>query len=351
MIAAVLGRVKSMKILGLEEAIRSLISHLRNREIAMSKRLRWIMVAYNASANALGIFSPVVTLVLFAIFRKEDVALDPDTVFTSIALLALVTHPANMVMTLIPRAVASLANFERIQTYLTKEPLLDQRVLMPPKAAAESHHRLEADQRPAILMEDVIIQPSSTSPPVLQDINLRMDRGSIFMCSGPVGSGKSILAHTILGEIPPSEGNIAVADEPIGYCSQIVWLPTASIRDAICQGVTAVDKDWYNTVIEACGLNTDMETLVDRDMTWVGSGGINLSGGQKSRVALARAVYSRCSVLVLDDPFSALDGEVESHVIEALLGPQGILRRSRTSVFLVTNSGKSESSNFAVIVF
>ena len=50
-IAAVLGRVKSMKILGLEEAIRSLISGLRNREIAMSKRLRWIMVAYNASGK------------------------------------------------------------------------------------------------------------------------------------------------------------------------------------------------------------------------------------------------------------------------------------------------------------
>ncbi|PLB52013.1 P-loop containing nucleoside triphosphate hydrolase protein [Aspergillus steynii IBT 23096] len=346
MITAVLGGVKSMKILGLEEATRSIVSDLRDREIAMSKRLRWIMVAYNASvldliiANALGIFSPVVTLVLFAVSRRGDAVLNPDTVFTSIALLALVTHPANMVMTLITRAVAALANFDRIQTYLLKGSLLDQRVLVPPNSVAEREYNLETGQRLAILMEDVKIQPSPTSQPIMHGLNLGIDRGSIFMCSGAVGSGKSVLASTILGEMAPKEGRIVVADERIGFCSQSVWLPTASIRGAICQGTAKVDNDWYDTVIEACGLSPDLQSLVDKDRTWVGSGGINLSGGQKSRIALARAVYSRCSILVLDDPFSALDGEVEDHVVAALLGPRGLLRDMCTTVFLITNSAQ-----------
>jgi len=128
MITYMLGSAKSMKMLGLTEAVRSNIRDLRDHEIEMSKRLRWMIVAYNASgkffsgvnfhrfsrhiANALGIFSPVVTLVLFAIFsnRMGGHGLDADTVFTSVALLAMVTHPANMIMTIIPRAVASLAN-------------------------------------------------------------------------------------------------------------------------------------------------------------------------------------------------------------------------------------------------
>ncbi|KAK1138802.1 hypothetical protein N8T08_001763 [Aspergillus melleus] len=339
-IASAFGGVKSMKILGLEEAVNFLISNLRDREIAMSKRLRWIMVAYNASANALGIFSPVLTLVLFAVSQKRGGSLDPDTVFTSIALLALVTHPANMVMTLIPRAVACLANFERIQMYLTEGLLLDKRAFIRSETTAGSKHSLETRQRLAILMENVQIQPSSTSPPILQGVNLEINRGSVVMFSGPVNSGKSALALTILGEIVPREGKVAIADEAIGFCNQLAWLPTASIRDAICQGDANLDENWYDTVIELCGLRKDLETFADRDMTWVGSGGINLSGGQKSRIALARAIYSRCSILILDDPFSALDGEVESHVVQGLLGPQGILRTTCTTVLLITNSAQ-----------
>ena len=230
------------------------------------------------SANTLGIFSPVLTLVLFAVSRNAQDVPNADTVFTSIALLGLVTHPANMVMTIIPRAVASLANFERLQTYLTQGSFTDER----------SKDRLQSDQQVAFELENVTVQLSSTHS-VLRNVSFQMTQGSIAICSGPIGSGKSALALTILGEINPTEGKITIADDSIAFCSTSAWLPIASIRDVISGQSGEFDADWYQTVIQACRLNTDLESLVDGDMTWVGSGGINLSGGQQARIVSSRS--------------------------------------------------------------
>lgn len=220
---------------------------------------------------------------LFAVSRNTQAVFNADVVFTTIAILGLVTHPANMVMTIIPRAVASLANFERIQAYLIQGSLKDQRVteLSPPGGDTCN---LQTGQRLAIVLENVKIQLRSSSRPTLQDVNLQMEEGSIFICSGPIGSGKSTLAMTILGEIIPTEGRIAVANRNIAFCSSLVWLPNASVRDIICGGSTKFDVEWYRTVIQACSLNEDLESLVAGDETLVGSGGINVSGGQKSRI-------------------------------------------------------------------
>lgn len=215
---------------------------------------------------------------LFAVSRSENDAPNADIVFTSIALLGLVTHPANMVMTIVPRVIASLANFERIQSYLTQGSLKDERVFTSrPKDKPQPGPQL------AFTLENVSIQLSS-SHQVLQHVHLQMTEGSIGICSGPIGSGKSALALTILGEINPTEGRITISHDRIAYCSSSVWLPNASIRDVICGQSSKFDADWYQTVIQACRLVADLESLVDGDMTWVGSGGINVSGGQKSRI-------------------------------------------------------------------
>lgn len=223
------------------------------------------------------------TLVLFAVFRSTKDVFNADVVFTTIALLGLVTHPANMIMTIIPRAIASLANFERIQSYLIQGSLKDQRVNRFSSTGGGTHSR-QPGQRPAIVLENVKVQLHSNPRPVLQNVNFHINEGAIFICSGPVGSGKSTLAMTILGEIIPTEGRIAVTDKTIAFCGPLVWLPNVSIRDAICGSSTNVDIEWYQTVIRACSLKADLESLAAGDMTLVGSNGINVSGGQKSRI-------------------------------------------------------------------
>ncbi|PVH81323.1 P-loop containing nucleoside triphosphate hydrolase protein [Cadophora sp. DSE1049] len=341
MITAMLSSAKSMKMLGLIEETKSKIAALRNEEIQTSKNLRWMMVAYNAT-NALGIFAPVVTLVLSAIvvMYKSGKGLDTETVFTTTALLAMVTHPANMVMTIIPRAVASLANFERIQNYLLESSRSDQRQVFP-GGSARSPTNGEA-QSPAVLLQQVTIQRNSKLPPILQDIDLEIRKGAIIMCSGRVGTGKTTLARVILGEISSSKGTVSISTKRIGLCAQVSWLPSGTIKDVIRGSSVRGDNNpqWYETVVDTCGLRNDFQNLPEGDSTQIGSRGLNLSGGQRQRLSLARAVYARPDILVLDDPFSALDGKTEDHVVDSLLGPDSIFKKMRSTVFLITNSGQ-----------
>lgn len=153
-------------------------------------------------ANALGIFAPALTLVVFAIVaRLQGSQMDVSTAFTTVAILALVTEPANMIMTIVPKAFATSANFERIQAYLLEPSRIDQRQISSRLSDVPTTDRIEA----AVDIDGVTIKSPSANESLLQNIELRLRRGSITACSGAVGSGKSILAKAILGEIVPSE--------------------------------------------------------------------------------------------------------------------------------------------------
>ncbi|KUI63063.1 Canalicular multispecific organic anion transporter 2 [Cytospora mali] len=336
MTTSMLASMKSLKMLGTTPYTESLIHNLRLQELAIAKRVRWMMVAYNASANALGIFSPIITFVLYALLATiNGSTLDTETAFTTTALLGLVTHPANMIMSIVPQAVGSLAAFERIQQYLLQPPRPDERLVLKKMDSVHS------ESSPAIRMENVTIHTTRSIPPILTNINIVINRGSIVICSGPVGSGKTTLAKALMGEIPTAGGTISVSSKRIGSCAQSPWLPSGTLKEAIC-GFSPEEPTWYDQVVRLCCLDEDIAALPQGDETQIGSRGLNLSGGQRQRVALARAVYARCDIVLLDDPISALDGKTETSIVENLLGPQGLFKRMGTTVFLITNSGKSK---------
>lgn len=263
--------------------------------------------------------------------------MDVETAFTSIAILAMITHPANMVMTMVPRAVVSYSSFERVQAYLLNEPRSD------PPLRAEDSRRYEITRTQdsiAIGLDNVTITGSTTSKPILQNISLNIPQGSVMILTGPVGSGKTILTRAILGEMEPSQGKIRVSSSNIAYCSQSPWLPNQTIKEVICgPGFNEeYDETWYYKSIKACCLDSDIQMLPEGDLTVVGSKGMNLSGGQRQRVALARAVYSRCDIVVLDDSFSALDGKTQNQTIEYLLGREGILRKLGVTVIWISTT-------------
>ncbi|XP_019863205.1 PREDICTED: multidrug resistance-associated protein 4-like, partial [Amphimedon queenslandica] len=118
----------------------------------------------------------------------------------------------------------------------------------------------------------------------------------------------------------------------IGYASQEAWVFSATLRDNILFGLP-YDSDKYESVIEACALEKDIELLPEGDLTLVGERGVTLSGGQKARVNLARAVYRQADVYLLDDPLSAVDAAVSRHLFERCIC--GIL--SDKIVILVTH--------------
>ena len=101
----------------------------------------------------------------------------------------------------------------------------------------------------------------------------------------------------------------------VGYACQDPWIFSATVRENITFGLP-YQLAWYNRVIECCALEKDFDILQNGDLTLVGERGVTLSGGQKSRVNLARAVYRKADVYLLDDPLSAVDTVVSRHIFD-----------------------------------
>ncbi|GAB9476483.1 Abc transporter c family member 2, partial [Globisporangium polare] len=167
----------------------------------------------------------------------------------------------------------------------------------------------------------------------MECIDLHIDPGSLVMIVGSVGSGKSSLLSALLGEMVVVEGAVSVQGE-VSYVSQEAWIRNSSVKDNILFE-SAFDAHRYRKVLKATQLPLDLQALPDGDETEIGERGINLSGGQKARVAIARAMYrSHYDILMMDDPLSAVD----AHVARAIFS-QCIMRiaKHKTRV-LVLNS-------------
>ncbi|KAI3370588.1 hypothetical protein L3Q82_007157 [Scortum barcoo] len=150
--------------------------------------------------------------------------------------------------------------------------------------------------------------------PVLKNINLYLEKGEMLAVAGSTGSGKSSLLMMILGELVPSEGKIRHSGH-VSFSSQTSWIMLGTIRDNILFGLT-YDEYRYTSVIKACQLEEDFAALPEKDKTLLIEGGVTLSGGQRARVGLARAVYKDADLYLLDAPFTHLDIVTEKEIFE-----------------------------------
>ncbi|XP_018013126.1 ATP-binding cassette sub-family C member 10 [Hyalella azteca] len=158
--------------------------------------------------------------------------------------------------------------------------------------------------------------------PTLKDVNLEIAKGEVVAIIGKTGSGKTTLINAILAELNKTQGVVAVASlhHGFGYASQDPWIQDQSIRDNILFG-SAYNKVRYDAVVQACALHEDITQLTRGDATKCGENGQCLSGGQRTRVALARALYQQKSVYLLDGVLSSVDGPVARHIMrEAIMG-------------------------------
>jgi len=146
----------------------------------------------------------------------------------------------------------------------------------------------------------------------LKQIDLKILKGTSVAIIGKLGSGKSSLLSAMLGEM--YSHNLPISRlSSVAYMSQKAWIPNGTLRDAIVFGET-FDAEKLAAVIRATSLNYDVSRFEGGVDTMLGDQGIELSGGQKARVALARALYSERDVYLLDDPLSALDVQVGKSV-------------------------------------
>ena len=149
----------------------------------------------------------------------------------------------------------------------------------------------------------------------LQDIDLEVEKGKLYLVIGMVGAGKSSFLQTILGEVNLLKGNIKVKGG-ISYAGQESWVFGSSVRQNILFG-EHFDRKRYQKVVKACALLKDFKQFTKGDQTIVGDRGSSLSGGQKARISLARAVYRQADIYLLDDPLSAVSKQ--NFEIEILL--------------------------------
>jgi ABC-type multidrug transport system fused ATPase/permease subunit len=160
----------------------------------------------------------------------------------------------------------------------------------------------------------------------LHNMTLDFPVGELSVISGKTGSGKSLLLATIIGEADILSGTANAPSRakghPVALVSQTPWLQNATIKDSILFG-SPLNRERYEKVLNACALRPDLTALPKGDETKIGLRGVKLSGGQRVRVALARALYSNATLLVLDDIFSALDSHVAKEIFHALTGELG----------------------------
>ncbi|KAH8653767.1 ABC transporter [Xylariales sp. PMI_506] len=354
---AILDSMRNIKMMGLVEKMTAKIEAAREHEIEMMINFHWLIVAFNTSASVLYIFSPVLTLVIYAVqanLRGEG-SIDANLVFTSLAMINMVTNPANSLMVLVPRVASFIARFDRIQKYLVSPDRQDQREIFDGSNRHDNHTEgngfnhlsdhlstsmnTTKDIDTVISIAETTLRPASTADPVLSNISVTIKKGSLVVCLGAVGTGKTTLAKALLGDVPPDLGTIKTAFDSIAYCAQTAWLTNGKIQDIICSDDDRErDPEWYRRVVHACDLEEDLLQLPNGDQTVVGSRGITLSGGQKQRVALARAVYARRDMIILDDVLSALDATTEAHIFTNLMGSKGLFKELDTTVLLITHS-------------
>ncbi|XP_020287793.1 probable multidrug resistance-associated protein lethal(2)03659 [Pseudomyrmex gracilis] len=148
----------------------------------------------------------------------------------------------------------------------------------------------------------------------LRDINLTVPHGSLVIVVGQVGSGKSSLLQAILQELPLTRGTIE-SHGRINYVSQQPWIFASSVKQNILFGQD-MDKSRYDEVVKVCQMKTDISSFPYGDRTIVGERGINLSGGQRARINLARAIYKDADIYLLDDPLSAVDSHVGRRLVD-----------------------------------
>ncbi|CAE7216653.1 unnamed protein product, partial [Rhizoctonia solani] len=204
---------------------------------------------------------------------------------------------------------------------------------------------LRLRKKPEETSEENQPEEEPEKPFQLKNVNIVFPEGVISLVSGPTGSGKSSLLAALLGEMDCIEGEVYLPKEPtrlnektglpttISYCAQQPWLEHKSIKDNILFG-SPFDKERYEATLSCCALLPDLAVLEDGDETEIGEKGVSLSGGQKARVALARAVYARTQVVLMDDVLSAVDSHTAELIVKrCFLGP---LMKHRT-VVLVTH--------------
>ncbi|KAJ1030229.1 hypothetical protein NDA16_001140 [Ustilago loliicola] len=388
--------IRFIKFFAWERGWSQRVLRARQAEIKWLYRGVWIMAGLFLSFALIPVTFTVSAFASYTLIQGKQ--LDVATGFTVIALFGMLRNPLNILPMIINMIFQAKVSMDRIDAFLHEDEVPDWVVKNCNAHAEQTLGKDDAEDR-TIVLEGATLRwqgskplekvTQAAKPKLLSKLNFwkkktpitpeqqgsigvqaaddtdepehfhltaldfRPPPGKMTLVCGPTGSGKSSLLSGILGEMELLDGTISLPKRPLSllsggvtYCSQTAWLETMSIRDNIVFG-QYFDQDRYEKVLDCCCLKPDLETFPDGDQTEIGENGVSLSGGQKARVALARAVYSRSPILLLDDVLAAVDSHTAKKLVDDCLC--GDLVRGRT-VVLVTHHVEAVLPHVAHVV-
>ncbi|KAI5919844.1 P-loop containing nucleoside triphosphate hydrolase protein [Camillea tinctor] len=310
-ISEYLASIRAIKYFAWEDAIIKKVNEIRHSEQKKIWRLNMLFVMLGQLTESIPTLSLVLIFTLHVLARKQE--LTADVAFTAITLVRTLRRNLAMASSMSRNITAAAVSIKRLDRYFRNVTPLKPHPIGPLKVSNATFRR------------------HKKATFALKDVSIDFVEGGLNVVMGQSGSGKSTLLMAILGETLLENGTITCPKD-VAYASQSPWLQNETIRENIIFN-SPFEPVRYERVINACGLPIDLNEFPERDETEVGENGASLSGGQKSRVALARALYSKAPVILLDDIFSALDAKTSSSLWkEAFCGD---LLQGRT-VVLVT---------------
>ncbi|KZT65538.1 P-loop containing nucleoside triphosphate hydrolase protein [Daedalea quercina L-15889] len=306
--SSIISNFLSIKWSCYEELLAAKVGNLRKDEMRQARQFYYgiaVSAAVSNTAGTLCILSVLGPYVLLTI-HSGRAPLDIQRLFTIVTTLSLVQQPLSFLGQNFPTLAASWASLKRIEKFLLLEERQEWRI-----GSAEKLQNISESLGDIELETQFSWAPDAD--PHLKDLTLRCDEPKLYMCVGPVASGKSLLLLSILGETTCTAGRYKQPAARFAYASQDALIIPGTIRENILFG-RSFKAERYTRVLDACALTSDIRNMPAGDGTWLGEKGRRLSGGQKQRIALARAVYADAPWTLLDDPLSALDAESESHI-------------------------------------
>ncbi|KAM0425169.1 hypothetical protein ACHAPT_009486 [Fusarium lateritium] len=258
----------------------------------------------------------LLTLVSFGVFVFKGALLDTEHVFVNILLLTMINNSLIKLSTLLTTLQATATSVGRISNYVNL-PEADQH--------ARGNLQFVQDGRHSSLRFTTPSFRWSKGSDALANSDLSAETGTLTLIVGSTGSGKTTLLANMLRSVE-SMNPAEIPAGGIAHTMQTPFIIGGSIRQNILFG-KPFDRELYEAAIAACCLTDDLARLKHGDMTQLG-GSVALSGGQKARIALARAAYAEADTYLLDDPFSAIDKKTRASVELGLLGAKGLLRRA-----------------------
>ncbi|KAG6011730.1 hypothetical protein E4U43_008150 [Claviceps pusilla] len=326
LITEYLASIKVIKYFAWEKPVTEKILQSR----ALEQKNLWDISVLQVVINQMTqVFPYLALLVMFALHVIVDQRrLTASTAFTSVYLVKNIRRNIMMASAFARMFAGTLVAFGRLDKYFAST--------VPLVQYAEGPLRIEKGH----------FRRSKKATFALEDVTIEFVHGGLNVVTGPSGSGKSTLLLAILGETY-LEGGCVTVPADIAYASQTSWLQNQTIQENILFG-GSMERTRYDRILVACCLPEDLRELPMGDQTTVGENGASLSGGQKARVALARALYSKAPLVLLDDVFAALDAKTSAGVWKYCFC--GDLLRGRTVVLVTQVPWISSQADFSIVL-